>query len=321
MAYTRARRKASPLLIEVSGVSGGGKSTTALLLAAGIAGKEGRVGFLDTENGRGSMLATSPIVVQSLPDGYEYDELSAPYTPERYVEKIIEAEKAGITILIMDSTSHEWEGMGGCCEIAEQNKLGKNDNWALAKRKHKRFLYYCLSSPLDIVFCFRARPKVSMPKGGAVIDMGIQPVMEKNWSFDMTARWHLEDKSHNAVLLKAPNELEDRFITPRMLTMADGQMLRDWKNSGDAFDPNDLLRKRARVAAEDGAESYEVFYRGLTVADRKVIFDSTHVENKKVAAQADVDRSELEAKQREFTPEELADLDARDRQEAMAGAK
>lgn len=314
MAYTKAIRKAAPVLVEVSGVSGGGKSTTGILLAAGIAGPKGRVGLLDTENGRGSLLATSPVVNHALPDGYEYDELAAPFTPERYIEKIEEAERAGITTLVVDSTSHEYEGIGGICEIAETNKLGKKDNWALAKRRHKRFLYHCLSSPLDLVFCFRARNRVSMPKGSnEVIDLGIQPVMEKNWSFDMTVRWHLEDKSHLAVLLKAPNELEAQFSARRMLTAADGQMLRDWKLSGAAFNPIDLLQKRARATAEDGMETYTAFFHNLTAAEKKILIDSTHTDNKRIAAQADAERAapESESDASEFTEEQMREWDAK----------
>lgn len=317
MAYTKAHRKAAPVLVEISGVSGGGKSTTALLIAAGLAGKDGRVGFLDAENGRGSMLSTSPVIVEALPNGYDYDEIAAPFTPERYIEKIEEAERAGITALIIDSASHEYEGVGGICEIAEQNKLGKKDNWALAKRRHKRFVYHCLSSPVDIIFCFRARTKVMMPKGtNDVIDMGIQPVQEKNWPFEMTVRWHLEDKSHVAVLLKAPNELESHFAATRMLTKADGEMLRHWKYSGEALDLNELLRKRARSVAEDGAKAYEDFYKSLSAPQKKIIFDSTHADNKKIAAQADADRQNSG----ELSEAELAALDAKDRQEALSAA-
>lgn len=286
MAYIKAVRKASPVLVELSGVSGCGKTTTALLLAAGMAGADGEVGMLDTENGRGSLLADEKIIKSSLPRGYKIDELTAPFSPKRYIEKIQEAEKEGISVLVIDSGSHEFEGVGGISEIAETAKT----KWAAAKREHKRFLYHCLSSSMDIIFCFRGREKVKIIKGSSdVIELGVQPICEKNWQFDMTVRFHIEDRTHHAIVQKAPREIEDRFKQPRMLTKADGEMLREWKLRGFALDPNEQLQKRARGTAEDGMKTYTEFFTALSPAQKKVLIDSTHADNKRIAEKADIE--------------------------------
>lgn len=285
MAYAKAVRRAVPLMVELSGVSGCGKSTTALLLAAGIAGPSGRVGMLDTENGRGSLLAGEKIIKDALPNSYEIDELTAPFSPERYISKIKEAEDIGITVLVVDSGSHEFEGVGSVSEIAETHKK----KWAEAKRQHKRFLYHCLSSQMDIVFCFRGRDKVKIIKGSnEVIDLGVQPIFEKNWPFDMTVRWHIQDQTHHAILLKAPREIEDRFSAPRMLGKADGELLAVWKQRGIALDPHEQLQRRSRMAAEDGMATYTAFFAALTAGQKKHLIDAgTHGENKAVASVAD----------------------------------
>jgi hypothetical protein len=36
--------------------------------------------------------------------------LDAPYSPERYIEAIKSCEDAGMEVIVIDSTSHEWEG-------------------------------------------------------------------------------------------------------------------------------------------------------------------------------------------------------------------
>jgi hypothetical protein len=249
-----------------------------------MAGTKGRAGFLDAENGRGNMYADDPLIMKALPDGYEYDELTAPFTPDRYVEKMKDAEKAGITVLITDSASHEWEGIGGCTEIAEKNKLGNMDNWGLAKRLHKRFIYHSLSSPLQQIFCLRAREKVKIVNK-QVIPLGLMPIAEKSFSFEMTLRWMIEEGTHHASFLKGPSGLSG--ATGRMLTMADGDAIRQWIEGGTALNPNELLQKRARAAAEDGMETYGAFYSDLTVAQKKVLSDTTHNENKAIAKRVD----------------------------------
>jgi hypothetical protein len=282
MAYIKAVRRAAPVMIEMSGLSGGGKTYSALLVAAGLAGPGGRVGLLDTEQGRGSLPADSKLIVAALPDGYEYDELSAPFSPERYTEKILEAEKAGIDVLCVDSTSHEYDGLGGISDIAQETKK----KWIPAKLRHKRFLMNCLNSRMDFIFCFRGQPKVKVV-GEAYIDQGIMPLQEKNWSFDMTFRWRLEEGTHFATLLKAPDELEGKGISGRLLTKADGELIRTWKLTGKASDPMDLLRKRARTIAEDGLAAYQGFFAELSKAEQMALKSTTHEENKGIGKLAD----------------------------------
>lgn len=292
MAFVKAVRKAAPLMVELSGVSGSGKTTSGLLLAAGMIGPKGRVGLIDTENGRGSLMADEEIITKALPDGYQYDELFAPYTPERCIEKIKEAEKEKLDVLIFDSASQEYAGPGGVSDIAETHPKG----WAQAKLLHKRFLNACLSSPMDIIFCLRAQPKVKIEGKGRdqkYIDMGIMPVAEKNFCFDLTVRWHVEELSHIATLLKAPRSLEDMKITGRLLTRRDGELLREWKLRGKILDPMDLIQKRARSAAELGTKDYLEFFESLTVAEKKSLAGSTHTANKEIATQADAMAKEV----------------------------
>jgi hypothetical protein len=45
-----------------------------------------------------------------IPGGYDYGELTPPYTPERYVAAIKAAEAAGVECLVIDSGIHEWSG-------------------------------------------------------------------------------------------------------------------------------------------------------------------------------------------------------------------
>src|ERR1700722_9568602 len=110
LEFRKAQRKAAPMLMAISSVSGGGKTFSSLLVAAGIAGDSGRVGMIDTENGRGEMYADSPGIRAALPNGYDYLRFDPPFGPDRYIEHIKAAEDAGITVCVVDSGTHEWEG-------------------------------------------------------------------------------------------------------------------------------------------------------------------------------------------------------------------
>ena len=99
--------------------SGGGKTYSALRLATGMAdeiekntGVRPKILVGNTEQKRGYYYANE----------FDYDivDTEAPHNPERYVEFIEFAVESGYGILIIDSTSHEWEGKGGCLELQQQ---------------------------------------------------------------------------------------------------------------------------------------------------------------------------------------------------------
>lgn len=286
---TIAKRLAIPALMSLSGTSGSGKTFSGLLLAAGMAGGE-KVGMIDAENGRGTLYQDDPDILKALPNSYLYTQISAPYTPIRYVGALRAMEAAGCKVCLIDSTSHEWEGDGGCSDIAEQNKLKGMPNWIKAKKEHKRFMAYLLSSRMHIIPCLRAREKVSVIKDNGkevFVSQGIQPIAEKNFVFEMLISLMFDEQTHHYLNLKMPKMLASIFRTGELITVAHGEAVRRWADAGQAIDPMDLLKKRARHAAEAGLEAYQDFFKSVTAAERKYLQQTTHEDNKRFAADAD----------------------------------
>lgn len=314
LEFRKAVRKSVPMLMSVAGVSGSGKTYTALLLAAGIAGPQGRVGFIDAENGRGEMYTDSPGISKALPNGFEYARIDPPFTPKCYIDAITAAEKAGLTVCVVDSASHEWEGIGGCCEIAENNKLRGMPNWSKAKMEHKRFVNHCLSTNMHLIFCLRAREKVKIVEINnktEVVPVGIQPICEKGFVFEMLVSLLLDEQTHVAKPLKVPEPLAVLFPNAHLITKEDGAKIRQWNDTGSAFDASEQLKKRARSAAEEGTQSYAEFFKALPAAQKKVLADSIHEELKASAKTADeeairrleeekLEQSELDGSVREY---------------------
>jgi hypothetical protein len=314
-----AVREMVPVLACIYGPTGSGKTFSALLLAAGLAGPSGVVGMVDTEKKRGSLYADDPAIKAAMPGGkYKRVDLSAQYTPARYIKALTALEKAGCTVAVVDSTTHEWSGEGGCCDIADQNKLGGFPNWAKAKLEHKRFLAYCLSSNMHIIFCLRAHEKAKPVKAGdlvspdsneryeknAVIPLGMLPDTEKNLVYEALISLRVEDGTHLAHPVKVPKMLAHVFPGKKLITKADGEAVRLWNESAGQSSDTERLLERARLAAEDGMTQYKAFFDGLTPAQKKTV-TPIHAELKKAAEDADKARSDGD-----LTDEENRALDA-----------
>lgn len=295
MVIQRAIRKRIPGLIGIGGVSGSGKTMSALLLAAGMIGEGKRVGFIDTEMGRGSMYADDALVTAALPDGYDILELTDPFTPEAYDSAVDQFEKTKEhDVVIIDSMTHEWEGFGGCVDIAENNRLGRDANWALAKVRHKRMMNKMLARPFHIIFCLRAREKsdqVMVDGKKKYIDRGIQPIQEKNFKFEMLISMMMDEKTKMPVanhdFEKKPEPLKHLFTGERFITPEDGRMLKTWIDGGNAFDEElAILERDCRDAAHGGTSALVEYWNKLS-AHQKAKVNGYKDECKEIAAEVD----------------------------------
>jgi AAA domain len=268
---TEARREGARLLVFLAGVSGGGKTYTALQLAYGLAKGVGKkVGFLDTESGRGRLYA------DEMPAPFLYAELQPPFSPARYIQSIEEFAAAGVEVLVIDSGSHEFEGIGGIQDIAEAGNP-RMPNWNKAKAEHKRFMSAMLASPMHIILCLRAREKAKPEKGqdGKVVyqDMGLQPITEKNVMFEATVSLMLHDQGTRQDVIKCPAAVAD--IMGRgtgYLSMEDGLALRAWVDGAQRLDPKvEHSRGLLKLAAEKGTEALKEAWLVLPKAHQKAI--------------------------------------------------
>jgi len=287
MTFQIAKREAVPLMVALAGTSGSGKTYSALLMAAGIAGSEGKVGFIDTEAGRGSMYADDPDIIQAMPGGQYYiQKLTEPFTPQKYADAIREAIKFGINVLVIDSATHEWEGFGGCQDIAENNKLRGMPNWAMAKMQHKKLMNLLTQCPMHIIFCLRAREKskpVKNPNTGKteIVEFGMQPIQEKNFMYEMTLSMMLEDKAPGKpILTKCPKPLLHLFTGDQAIITKDvGEKLCTWSQGGEAVDMKlRNLKRECREAAMSGSKSLDDFFKGLDQSDKQLIAKLTDKE-------------------------------------------
>lgn len=259
----KAERQGARLLIQLSGVSGSGKTYSALQLAYGLAGGDAsKIVLIDTENRRGSLYANA------LPAPFNIIDFYAPFSPDRYIEAIDAAVAAGAEVIVIDSITHEWESEGGCEWIANQSRF---PDWKRAKALHKRFMTHMLQSPAHIIACTRAREKVDFTDPKNPRPLGIQPIQEKNFSFEATVSLMMHEQGRRQDVLKCPAELQgimgrgQGYITPQ-----DGQALRQWVDGAAPLDPKvEQARGSLLNVCEQGLEAFKAAWNALTPAVRK----------------------------------------------------
>lgn len=296
-----AQRAGARLVIGLSAVSGGGKTYTGLQLAYGLANYDSKkVGLLCAENRRGRLYSNILKNDRGEVQRFLVGDFEPPFSPQRYIDAIREFQDAGVEVLVIDSTSHEWEGTGGCEEIAHAQNPRMPD-WKTAKREHKRFMNSLLQSDMHIVACLRAREKVKYHKqpGGKVEveSLGVLPICEKNFLFELTASLMLWNHGKTQDVVKCPEEL--MTILGRgegHITAADGKALRDWVDGGAALDPDvERARNTLRTITEGGVEPYRKEWEKTAKRIKKILSDDGTHETLKAAAEA-YDKARADAK-------------------------
>ena len=251
MAFVVKKAKRERIFTKVGliGPSGGGKTYSALRLATGMAneiqnetGKEARILMLNTEQSRGQYYANE----------FDYDiiDMEPPHNPERYVEAIDFAVDNGYKILIIDSSSHEWEGEGGCLDL--QRQAGSTyQAWAKISPRHQRFVDAIANSPIHIIATMRGKDMYEMTqdeKGKKSIQkLGVGAKQRDNFEYEFTVTFLLDQKTNIAEQQKDNTHI----FTGRsgvILSEEHGKKIIQWANSGEGYTP------RARQADENPVE-------------------------------------------------------------------
>tara|TARA_R110000772_G_scaffold53008_2_gene121398 strand:+ start:138 stop:1175 length:1038 start_codon:yes stop_codon:yes gene_type:complete len=283
MTFEIAKRQATPLLISYVGTSGSGKTLSALLTAGGLVSEGGKVGFIDTELGRGRVYADDQEVIKAIPGGkYFVKDITAPFSPSKYAAAVKEAIEASVDVLIIDSATHWWEGSGGCQDIAENNKTnGGMPNWAKAKMENKKLMNMLTQCPMHIIFCVRAREKSKpvkvVDKNGKekieIVNEGLQAIQEKNFMYDMTVSLIFDEENPGKPkMLKCPKPLRGLFDDKSFVTKLTGIKLKSWSDGGASV--NKQLRNLKREitdAAGCGSGELKLIYDEMKENDNALL--------------------------------------------------
>lgn len=171
ITFRPAVRENVSLLIGLAGGTGSGKTFTAMRLAQGIVGPTGTFAVLDTEAGRARHYAPRPGEQPDLVKTFRFEhaDIAPPFNPLKYADAIEAADKAGYSVVVVDSCSHEHAGVGGILDMqeAEYKRLGGRDNvkmlsWVAPKVEHRKMVARLLQVRAHLILCFRAEEKIEM---------------------------------------------------------------------------------------------------------------------------------------------------------------
>jgi len=275
-----AVREKIGLLFGIAGASGSGKTLSALMLARGVCGSEGKVAVIDTEAGRALHYAPKPGTKGDGMRTFDFLHLDfqPPFTPERYIEAIRACEEAGATVIVIDSMSHEWSGEGGCSDIqaaeAERMATDRNGNlqawkieavtapaWKKPKLRHQRMMARLIQCRTHLIFCLRAQEKVKfvkVKKDGRdvteIVPQGFMPICERSFMFELSGSMTLHPETPGQPRYDLPHKLNDDlrgiFREGELIGTDAGTRLREWAEQGDIRPPVDKIAEGVRELVE-----------------------------------------------------------------------
>lgn len=278
--FQPAVRTNTAIIIALAGASGSGKTKSALELAVGLAGADGKILLIDTEGRRALHYA----------DEYRFyhHEWRPPFTPAALGEMLREADRQKFAAVIVDSMSDEHEGEGGLCDMAEAElaKQGSNKNsaaaWARPKAQHKREIVRWLrQARCHVIFCLRADEKVRFEKAErngkevtVVVPIGWQPIAEKRLLYDVTTSLLFKPDAGRAGMPEAI-KLYDKhapfFPADKRVSREAGRALAAWCAGGaprPPEPPEPPLRERALAEARRGTAALRDFWESLPRDER-----------------------------------------------------
>lgn len=225
MQLRKSERKKAKIRMALQSPSGAGKTMSALLIAKGMTGDWNKIAVIDTENNSSDLYA-------HLGD-FNVLQLEAPFTPERYMKAIEACENAEMEVIIVDSVSHEWEGMGGILNIHNGMTGNSFTNWGKLTPRHNAFVQRMLQSKCHIIGTIRSKQDyVLAEKNGKYVPEkhGLKGVTRDGMDYEFTLVLEL-DLKHNATSTKDRTGL---FMDkpPFIPTEETGKMILDWCNEG-----------------------------------------------------------------------------------------
>lgn len=194
-------RRNTRLRIAIDGVSGAGKTYTALRFAHCLQqAVGGEIAIIDTEHD-----SAHESYAGLAPDGIPWSWLGCPLThdaPSTYVSMIESAARDGTGILIIDSLSHAWNGKHGAIAQVDQaasrekNSLGKFGAWRTVTPQHNALVDAILSYPGHVICTMRSKTEYVVEDKGngkaSVTKLGLKPIQRDGVEYEFTSVWDME---------------------------------------------------------------------------------------------------------------------------------
>ncbi len=272
--FETVTRKKAKLRMALTGVSGAGKTLSALYIAYGITGDWSKIALIDTEHERARFYADR----SDLGTGeFLYAPFEPPYSPMRYKEYVLQGALAvgPDGVVIIDSFTHAWNNTGGILDIKEQisKQSGKNSYtaWFEAGKEQNDLVNSILAVDCHTIVTMRSKMDYAMQENekGKMqpVKMGLAPIQREDteYEFDIVldiARNHIATASKDTTFL-------DKFgqvITPDL-----GRQLKEWLDNG--VEPDRCATCGKVILAKNGKSVQNIIETSMKYLNKKCCYD------------------------------------------------
>jgi hypothetical protein len=251
----------------IMGPSGVGKTFSALRLGSGMRDVVGgKLHVIDTENGRALHYA----------DHFDFQHVpfSPLFSPDDYLAALQHCVADGAKTIVVDSQSHEHEGLGGVLEWheSEMSRMSKGDEsrrdkfkfsaWIEPKAARQRLINGILQLQANIIFCFRAKEKLKVIPGKQPEPLGWMPIAGDEFLYEMTTcvllmpgangvpTWNPREQGERA-MIKRPMQFDEllRRFDGKQLCEQIGAEMAQWAK-GDVVRTNSEPTPAPKKAGE-----------------------------------------------------------------------
>jgi DNA polymerase III delta prime subunit len=275
--FTRATKTQSKLRCAIFGPSGSGKTYSALRIARGLAGENGRIALIDTEFGSASKYADRFVF-----DATRMDDSA---TPAQIEEAIHTAEAAGFDVLIIDGLTQVWEELK--VQVERISKARYNSNywaaWSEGTPMQKQFIRTILGSKLHIIATMRVKTHWDVEKDNQgkmkPVRKGLDPEQGKGIEYEFDLLLQLSTDHVANVEKDRTGKFQDKAIDRPDEDF--GRELAMWLSEGEA--PADPVDPEPQKPAIDqaAAELQEKAEKDALLKELNMLSDRHGLRNKR----------------------------------------
>lgn len=225
MQFRKAEKKRQKLRLGLFGVSGSGKTMSALRIAAGLGKK---IAVIDSEGGSSELYS----------DRYAFDVLpleSHQLTPDSYVDAMEIAAKEGYEVVVIDSFSHAWFALREEVDRIAKAKYRGNtwSAWSEGNPMQRRLTETILRYPCHLLATMRSATEWTIEENNGKknpVRVGTSPEQGKGIEFEFTMLLEMTPEHFGRFIKDRTGKFQDRIIEKPDEIL--GQQLLDWLNTG-----------------------------------------------------------------------------------------
>lgn len=251
IVFEDAVREKIPARVAVFGPSGSGKTYTALAIAQELAG-DGPLAVIDTEHGRSRLYA----------DVFPHKQyrLLPPHHPDHYIAAMNTCAEMGVTAVVMDSITHEWDGDGGVKDIVDHAKgrFGNNTHaaWSVGTPLHNKFVESILAAPFHVVATMRSKVEWVLEENERgkkePRKVGLGPVQRDGIEFEFDLCMLMDMENNGTIVKTHAGELFPQGMIVPKPGKEFAEALNDWLGGGaDPKRPAAVTTAKAKIAESE----------------------------------------------------------------------